>query len=173
MRNLERWFDRNPVDVAYVSMLKHDAYVVTRAGRRKGFPVVLRPEGAGPTGDIAWQSWGNFGRVIGLACRRADAFVCISKLRRGRAETVAAARNDATFASNTILKASAQGPANDLNSEWSADPRIALAGAARLEHGPARHLRRPSRSRERTGYAHRRMAPGDFEISDRPTCPCG
>ena len=78
MRNLERWFDRNPVDVAYVSMLKHDAYVVTRAGKRKGFPVVLRPEGAGPTGDIAWQSWGNFGRAIGLACRRADAFVCIS-----------------------------------------------------------------------------------------------
>jgi glycosyltransferase involved in cell wall biosynthesis len=79
MRNLERWFDRNPIDVAYVSMLKHDAYVVTRAGRRKGFPVVLRPEGAGPTGDIAWQSWGNFGRAIGLTCRRADAFVCISR----------------------------------------------------------------------------------------------
>ena len=78
MRNLERWFDRNPVDVAYVSMLKHDACVVTRAGKRKGFPVVLRPEGAGPTGDIAWQSWGNFGRTIGLACRRANAFVCIS-----------------------------------------------------------------------------------------------
>jgi glycogen synthase len=78
MRNLERWFDRNPIDVAYVSMLKHDAYVVTRAGNRQGFPVVLRPEGAGPTGDVAWQSWGNFGRAIGLACRRADALVCIS-----------------------------------------------------------------------------------------------
>ena len=79
MRNLKQWFDRNTIDVAYVSMLKHDAYVVTRAAARKGFPVVLRPEGAGPTGDIAWQSWGNFGRSIGLACRRADAFVCISR----------------------------------------------------------------------------------------------
>jgi glycosyltransferase involved in cell wall biosynthesis len=60
-------------------MLKHDAYVVVRAGQRLGFPVVLRPEGAGTTGDIAWQSWGNFGRIIGLTCRRAEAFVSISK----------------------------------------------------------------------------------------------
>jgi glycosyltransferase involved in cell wall biosynthesis len=79
MRNLKRWFDRNRVDLAYVSMLKHDAYVVVRAGKRLGFPVVLRPEGAGITGDVAWQSWGNLGRLIGLACRQADAFVTISK----------------------------------------------------------------------------------------------
>jgi glycosyltransferase involved in cell wall biosynthesis len=79
MRNLERWFDRNEVDVAYVSMLKHDAYVVTRVGRRMGFPVVLRPEGAGATGDVAWQAWGNFGRTIGMTCRHANAFVCISE----------------------------------------------------------------------------------------------
>ncbi len=79
MRNLEQWFRRNHVDLAYVSMLKHDAYVVVRAGQRLGFPVVLRPEGAGTTGDIAWQSWGNFGRIIGLTCRRAEAFVSISK----------------------------------------------------------------------------------------------
>jgi glycosyltransferase involved in cell wall biosynthesis len=79
MRNLNRWFRENPIDLAYVSMLKHDAYVVIGAGRRLGFPVVLRPEGAGATGDVAWQSWGNFGRKIGLRCRRADAFVAISK----------------------------------------------------------------------------------------------
>ena len=79
MRNLRRWFEQNPVDVAYVSMLKHDAYVTIGAGRRLGFPVVLRPEGAGATGDIAWQSWGNFGRRIGRRCRRASAFVAISK----------------------------------------------------------------------------------------------
>ena len=53
---------RHPVDLAYVSMLKHDAYVAVEAGRRQGFPVVLRPEGAGATGDLAWQAWGNFGR---------------------------------------------------------------------------------------------------------------
>jgi glycosyltransferase involved in cell wall biosynthesis len=78
MRNLKRWFRSNPVDLAYVSMLKHDAYVVVRAGEELGFPVILRPEGAGATGDIAWQSWGNFGRLIGLRCRRATAFITIS-----------------------------------------------------------------------------------------------
>jgi glycosyltransferase involved in cell wall biosynthesis len=79
MRNLRRWFEQNPVDLAYVSMLKHDAYVTIGVGRRRGFPVVLRPEGAGATGDIAWQSWGNFGRKIGRRCRHAAAFVAISK----------------------------------------------------------------------------------------------
>ena len=79
IRNLARWFHRNPVDLAYVSMLKHDAYVAVDAGRRLGFPVVLRPEGAGATGDIAWQSWGRFGRKIGRRCRDATAFVAISK----------------------------------------------------------------------------------------------
>jgi glycosyltransferase involved in cell wall biosynthesis len=79
MQNLERWFQENPVDLAYVSMLKHDAYSVIGAGDRLGFPVVLRPEGAGATGDVAWQSWGNFGRKIGRRCRQAAAFVAISK----------------------------------------------------------------------------------------------
>ena len=78
MWNLSRWFQHSPVDLAYVSMLKHDAYTVIGAGKRLGFPVVLRPEGAGATGDVAWQSWGNFGRTIGLRCRQADAFVAIS-----------------------------------------------------------------------------------------------
>ena len=78
MRNLRRWFEKNPVDLAYVSMLKHDAYSVLTAGEHLGFPVVLRPEGAGATGDIAWQSWGNFGRMIGRRCRDATAFVTIS-----------------------------------------------------------------------------------------------
>jgi glycosyltransferase involved in cell wall biosynthesis len=79
MCNLRRWFEQNPVDLAYVSMLKHDAYVLVGAAKRLDFRVVLRPEGAGPTGDVVWQSWGNFGRTIGLRCRRADAFVAISK----------------------------------------------------------------------------------------------
>ena len=78
MRHLEKWFWTNLIDLAYVSMLKHDAYAVVEAGQRSGFPVVLRPEGAGATGDVSWQSWGNFGRRIGLRCRQADAFVAIS-----------------------------------------------------------------------------------------------
>ena len=83
MRELSRWFASNPVDLAYVSMLKHDAYVVVGEGRRRGFPVVLRPEGAGATGDLAWQSWGRFGRTIGRRCQTADAFVAISPSVRG------------------------------------------------------------------------------------------
>jgi glycosyltransferase involved in cell wall biosynthesis len=78
MRNLKRWLRENPIDLAYVSMLKHDAFAVLGAGQRKGFRVVLRPEGAGATGDLAWQTWGNFGRAIGLRCRETDAFVAIS-----------------------------------------------------------------------------------------------
>lgn len=85
---LRRWLARNPVDLAYVSMLKHDAFVAVGAGRRMGFPVVLRPEGAGATGDLAWQSWGRFGRRIGARCRLADAVVAISPAIR--AELIAA-----------------------------------------------------------------------------------
>ena len=38
MRNLARWFATHSIDLAYVSMLKHDAYVAVDAGRAKGFP---------------------------------------------------------------------------------------------------------------------------------------
>lgn len=79
MRNLRRRLESDPPDLAYVSMLKHDAYVAVEVGRRRGFPVVLRPEGAGQTGDIAWQHWGRFGQRIARRCRRADAFVALSK----------------------------------------------------------------------------------------------
>ena len=48
MRNLSRWLARNPVDVAYVSMLKHDAYVAVGAGKRLGFPVVMRRRARAP-----------------------------------------------------------------------------------------------------------------------------
>lgn len=89
MKNLRNVLEAHPPDLAYVSMLKHDAYVTVEVGRRLGFPVVLRPEGAGATGDIAWQSWGNFGRKIGEQTRQADAIVAISRavedeLRRAR-----------------------------------------------------------------------------------------
>ena len=86
MRNLRRWLAAHPVDLAYVSMLKHDAYVAVGEGRRRGFPVVLRPEGAGATGDLAWQAWGRFGRRIGARCKLADAFVAISPAVDRRAE---------------------------------------------------------------------------------------
>ena len=48
---------------------------------------MLRPEGAGATGDVAWQGWGRFGRKIGRKCRRADAFIAISKAIEKEIET--------------------------------------------------------------------------------------
>ncbi|HEU5118067.1 MAG TPA: glycosyltransferase family 4 protein, partial [Isosphaeraceae bacterium] len=82
MRNLSWWLESNPVDLAYVSMLKHDAYATLGVARKRGFPVVLRPEGAGATGDIAWQRWGRFGKRIGQRCRQAEAVVAISRAIR-------------------------------------------------------------------------------------------
>lgn len=78
MRALRRWLDENRLDVAYVSMLKHDAYAAVKGAERRPYLVVLRPEGAGATGDIAWQSWGRFGSRIARACKTADAIVSIS-----------------------------------------------------------------------------------------------
>lgn len=79
MNSLKKWLARNRVDLAYVSMLKHDAFSTIAAGRARGFPVVLRPEGAGETGDVAWQGWGRFGKTIARRCRTADAFVAVSE----------------------------------------------------------------------------------------------
>ena len=86
VRNLARWFARNRVDLAYVSMLKHDAYAALGAGARHGFPVVLRPEGAGATGDLAWQRRGRGGRAIARRCHRAAALVAISPAVRAELE---------------------------------------------------------------------------------------
>ena len=79
MNYLRRELRRGKFDIIYVSMLKHDAYVAVGVGERLGIPVVLRPEGAGATGDLAWQGWGRFGRAIGRRCRRASLVVAISK----------------------------------------------------------------------------------------------
>jgi glycosyltransferase involved in cell wall biosynthesis len=78
MRSLKKWLMEHRPDLIYVSMLKHDAYVAVEVGHKLKIPVVLRPEGAGDTGDLAWQKWGRFGRMIGNKCKQADAFVAIS-----------------------------------------------------------------------------------------------
>lgn len=80
MAALRRWLRRNrdAFDVAYVSMLKHDAYAALGALRGSHVPVILRAEGAGPTGDMHWQESGNFGSLIRRRCMTADAFVACS-----------------------------------------------------------------------------------------------
>jgi glycosyltransferase involved in cell wall biosynthesis len=145
MRNLRRWFEANPVDLAYVSMLKHDAYVAIGAGRRLGFPVVLRPEGAGATGDIAWQSWGHFGRRIGRRCRAAAAFVTISKAiedeLRGawRAGTMRCSRFDRSPAEPRIVSIPNGVPVPaqpwQRRPDWRAAPRAVFIGRLAPEKG--------------------------------------
>lgn len=80
MQAVAHWLrtHRASFDLAYVSMLKHDAYAAVTAGRRGSFPVVLRAEGAGLTGDCFWQLEANCGLRIKRRCFQADAFVAPS-----------------------------------------------------------------------------------------------
>jgi glycosyltransferase involved in cell wall biosynthesis len=77
MAELTEWLRRRRAeyDIVYVSQLKHDAYAAVRAGRRLGFPVILRATGAGETGDCHWHEVGRCGRRIRRQARRADAVV--------------------------------------------------------------------------------------------------
>jgi len=149
MRNLRRWFRENSVDLAYVSMLKHDAYAVIGAGEELGFPVILRPEGAGATGDVAWQSWGNFGRLIGLRCRRAAAFIAISEAVENELEQ---AWRTGTLRSSWLFAASRHTPVSprivaipngvpiperawSTRSDWRESPRTVFLGRLAPEKG--------------------------------------
>jgi glycosyltransferase involved in cell wall biosynthesis len=132
MRNLREWFRRHPVDLAYVSMLKHDAYVAVGAGKVLRFPVVLRPEGAGATGDLAWQAWGRFGRSIGRRCRQADAFVAISPAVRAELEAAGYDRGRIHDLPNGV-------PVPDApwqpRSGWREAPHAAFVGRLAAEKG--------------------------------------
>ena len=81
MRGLTRWLieQRAQYDLVYVSMLKHDAYAAVSAARRARFPVVLRAEGSGLTGDVHWQLDARCGQRIKDRCLRAAALVAPSR----------------------------------------------------------------------------------------------
>jgi glycosyltransferase involved in cell wall biosynthesis len=132
MRNLRRWLRTNAVDLAYVSMMKHDAYVAVDIGDRRGFPVVLRPEGAGATGDVAWQAWGRGGSAIARRCQRADAFVAIS----------AAVRNEligAGYDPGRIIDLPNGVPIPEITwmprADWPASPHAVFVGRLAVEKG--------------------------------------
>ncbi len=80
MQALGRWLRRHRAeyDLVYVSMLKHDAYAALTAVGHE-VPVVLRAEGAGPTGDCRWQREARCGRRIRRRCRKADAVIAASR----------------------------------------------------------------------------------------------
>lgn len=77
---LAGWLRRHRAefDLVYVSMLKHDAYAALAEGRRENFPVVLRAEGAGLSGDCFWQLEARFGRRIKRRCMTAQELVAPS-----------------------------------------------------------------------------------------------
>jgi len=132
MLALRRWFARHAVDLAYVSMLKHDAYVTAGAGARHGFPVVLRPEGAGATGDLAWQGWGRFGRTIAARCRRADAVVAISP---AVAAELLAAGYDPAKVHDLPNGVPVPEPSWNRRADWRAAPRAVFLGRLAPEKG--------------------------------------
>lgn len=74
------WIRRHAADfdLVYASMLKHVAYAAVGASRPLGLPVVLRTEGGGPTGDVAWLRSARLGGVISRRLRQANAVVAIS-----------------------------------------------------------------------------------------------
>jgi glycosyltransferase involved in cell wall biosynthesis len=80
MTALGRWFRqrREHLDLVYVSMLKHDAYVAVSLLKDSPCPVVLRAEGGGPLGDCHWQASARFGKRIRRRCQKADALVAPS-----------------------------------------------------------------------------------------------
>ena len=74
-----RWLrqNRSAFDLVYVSMLKHDAYAAITASDGS-FPVVVRAEGAGLTGDCHWQLEATCGLRIKRRCQKADALIAPS-----------------------------------------------------------------------------------------------
>lgn len=84
MLALGRWLRRHAVklDLVYVSMLKHDAYAALNALGHTPVPVVLRAEGAGESGDCAWQQTARFGGRIRRACQEADGLIAPSQAIR-------------------------------------------------------------------------------------------
>jgi glycosyltransferase involved in cell wall biosynthesis len=76
LRSLARWLrgQAGQLDLAYVSMLRQEAYTAVRASRGL-VPVALRAEHAGLLGDCLWQLDARCGWRIKSACLKAAAFI--------------------------------------------------------------------------------------------------
>jgi glycosyltransferase involved in cell wall biosynthesis len=83
-------------------MLKHSAYATLGVAKQLQFPVVLRAEGAGLTGDCFWQLDANFGRRIKARCQRADAFVAPSRAIENELVAAGYARNRIHYLPNGV-----------------------------------------------------------------------
>ena len=94
MKAMRNWLCKHhsEFDLIYISMLKHEAYVALRELSEGPLPIVLRPEGAGSLGDVAWHEQARFGHAIRRVCRQATAVVAIAPLVRE--ELIAAGFSD-------------------------------------------------------------------------------
>jgi glycosyltransferase involved in cell wall biosynthesis len=113
MQALARWLGKRGrgFDVWYVSMLKHAAWVCVSSGRRRRVPVVLRPEGSGPTGDVAWHEQSLGGKLIRRRCRQATGVVALSSHIREELER-------AGYPTNRIWSIPNGVPIPDLEEPW-------------------------------------------------------
>lgn len=123
MLALGRWLRTHgkSLDLVYVSMLKHDAYSALRALAGTPVPVVLRAEGAGETGDCAWQQTARFGSRIRRACLGADALIVPSLAIRDELRAAGYPESHTHFIANGVNV----GAPSDQESRWAA--RRALA----------------------------------------------
>lgn len=128
MRAISAWLqaNRSRFDLAYVSMLKHDAYAAVGAASKLHFPVVLRAEGAGLTGDCHWQLEANFGRRIKKRCQQANAFVAPSPAIERELIAAGYPRERIRYLPNGVQTP----PEREATSQVEARASLALADAA-------------------------------------------
>jgi len=136
-RGLAAWLTahRGEYDLAYVSMLKHSAYATLGVAQRLGFPVVLRAEGAGLTGDCFWQLEANFGRRIKARCLKADAFLAPSRAIERELVAAGYPRERIHYAPNGVALRSPGDRATQLELRTAlaeAEPSLAVAPTAPL-----------------------------------------
>lgn len=129
MLALSRWLrrHRDSLDLVYVSMLKHDAYAALHALSGTQVPVVLRAEGAGETGDCAWQQTARFGGRIRRVCHGADAIIAPSHAIRDELLAAGYPSGRTHFLANgvALLGESLDDVVRDADRRWNA--RRALA----------------------------------------------
>ncbi|HEV3020812.1 MAG TPA: glycosyltransferase family 4 protein [Pirellulales bacterium] len=125
---------RSTFDVAYVSMLKHDAYAAITASRGS-FPVVVRAEGAGLTGDCHWQLEATCGLRIKRRCQRADVLVAPSPAIERELIAAGYSRRRIHYIPNGVVMPEPRDAANRAEARADlaeADPSLAIGRAAPL-----------------------------------------
>jgi glycosyltransferase involved in cell wall biosynthesis len=136
MQAVGRWLraHRSAFDLAYVSMLKHDAYAaVTASGR--SFPVVIRAEGAGLTGDCHWQLEATCGLKIKRRCQRADALVAPSPAIERELIVAGYSRGRIRYIPNGVVMPEPRDAANRAEARADlaeADPSLAIGNDSPL-----------------------------------------